>query len=275
MNLSKMKHISTISFGKDSSVMNHLLLKNNFPVDHIIFTDTLMEFPMMYEYKKKLTNHFKERFDKEIIITKPNTTFEEWCFGTIRKVRTEDKKYLGAIRGIPMVWAEPCYWKREAKTKPQEQLLKKLIGKAEYTTYIGFTLDESTRRMDGGGNFLYPLIDDFKMTERNCQEYMIDNELENPLYRFFTRTGCGVCTGQSDKAWYQVWKNFPDTWKYMKWVQDRLLTYQDMGMKVKNAYWFTDYKTCQDMEQRFIRNEMQGSLMDFSDEPLKDCFCKI
>jgi hypothetical protein len=29
------------------------------------------------------------------------------------------------------------------------------------------------------------------------------------------------------------------------------------------------------MENKFIEADKQGSLFDFSDEPLKDCFCKI
>jgi hypothetical protein len=39
--------------------------------------------------------------------------------------------------------------------------------------------------------------------------------------------------------------------------------------------WFSGYRSCEDMEQMFMHKEKQGSLFDFSDEPLKDCFCKI
>ena len=144
----------------------------------------------------------------------------------------------------------------------------------EYKTYIGFTIDESHRKMKSE-EFLYPLIDDFKMTERNCQEYLISQEMQNPLYNFFSRTGCSICPAQSDKAWFQVWKNFNKTWEYMKVVEKRLQEYEDDGIVVRSKYWFKDYKTCEDMEIKFIKADKQGSLFDFSDEPLKDCFCKI
>lgn len=266
-----MKYVSTLSFGKDSMAMNDLLLKNGFPVDFIIFADTLMEFPLMYEYKNKVCDYFKSRYNKEVIVTKPKTTFESWCFGVM-----DSGDLKGFIRGIPMVWSEPCYWRRESKVKPQEDFIKNLIKDEEYTLYIGFTKDETKRKMNGGGgNFLYPLIDEFNMTEQNCQEYLINQEMENPLYKFFTRTGCGICPAQSNKAWYQIWKYFPEIWSYMVWIEQRLLTYKSMGMKVKNAYWFTEYRTCEDMEKVFIKSDKQGSLFDFSDEPLKDCFCKI
>ena len=50
-----MKYIATISFGKDSTVMCDLLLKNGYPVDYIVFTDTLLEFPIC-------KNGYKTRF---------------------------------------------------------------------------------------------------------------------------------------------------------------------------------------------------------------------
>lgn len=61
-----MKYIATISFGKDSTVMCDLLLKNGYPVDYIVFKDTLMEFPFMYEYKEKVCAYFRERYGKEV-----------------------------------------------------------------------------------------------------------------------------------------------------------------------------------------------------------------
>jgi len=268
-----MKYIATISGGKDSVTMCDLLLKNGYPVDYIVFNDTLLELPMMYEYIRTLKKYFKDRYGREIIVTIPDTTFEEWCFGTIRD---KNAKLYGYIRGIPMVWAEPCYWRRESKVKPSAKFIKELIGDEESTFYIGFTLDESSRKMvENDQKFLYPLIDEFKMTERSCQEYLINQEMENPIYRFMTRSGCGMCPAQSDKAWYGVWKNSPDTWAYMVWVERRLEQYEEMGMKVRSKYWFKDFKTCGDMEIKFIKADQQGSLFDFSDEPLKDCFCKI
>lgn len=266
-----MKYISTLSYGKDSTVMNDLLLKHNYPVDYILFHDTFAEFQMMYDYKTKVELYFKERYGKEVITTQPKTTFEEWCFGVIRD---SNAVLNGWIRGIPMVWSQPCYWRRESKMKPCEDFIKKEIGEEPHKIYVGFTLDE-THRMSKDENILYPLIHDFKMSERNCQEYLINQEMENPLYRYFTRTGCGICPAQSDKAWYEVWKNFKDMWAYMQWIEERLCWYEARGMKVQNKYWFSNFRSCAQMEEKFKAMEKQGSLFDLSDEPQKDCFCKI
>ena len=267
VDINKTVHIATISFGKDSTVMCDLLLKNDYPVDYILFTDTLLEFPIMYEYKKKVSKYFMDRYGIEVITLKPDTTFEEWCFGRIDCV---DAKLNGYVRGVPMVWAEPCYWRREAKVKPQDKFIKSISNGKEVKIYIGFTIDESHRRMKGD-EFLYPLIDDFKMTETNCQEYLINQEMENPLYKFFTRTGCGVCPAQSDRAWFNVYENFKDTWEYMRGIEQKLSKIE----KVKNRTWFSGHRNINDMEKIFKQEKKQGSLFNFSDEPLRDCFCKI
>ena len=258
-----MKYIATISFGKDSTVMCDLLLKNGYPIDYIVFTDTMLEFPMMYEYKEKVCKYFKDRYGVEVITTTPETTFEDWCFGVM-----ESGELKGYTRGIPMVWCEPCYWRREAKVKPIDKLFKdKKIIK-----YVGYTLGEDRSVLDTDTiKHEYPLRDIFKMTERNCQEYLINQEMQNPLYNYFSRTGCSVCPAQSDRAWFEVWKHFPDTWEYMKDVELRLSKIE----LVKSRTWFNEFRYCEDMEKKFINADRQGSLFDFSDEPLKDCFCKI
>ena len=222
--MSLIKYIATISGGKDSVTMCDLLLKNAHPVDYIVFTDTLMEFGMMNEYIERLKIYFKDRYNKEIIVTKPETTFEAWCFGVISD---KTSKCDGFIRGIPMVWAEPCYWRRESKVKPFDKNIMKALNIDEAIVYIGYTLGENRAvKNEENITYKYPLKDIFKMRERDCQEYLINQEMENPLYRYFLRTGCGVCSGQSDRAWFQVWKHFPDTWQYMKWIEQRLLSYK-------------------------------------------------
>ena len=270
-----MKYIATISGGKDSVTMCDLLLKKKNHIDYIVFTDTLLEFKLMYPYIEKVKAYFKSRYrvaEKKFIILKPNTTFEEWCFGTIKK---DNAKRVGAIRGIPSsTEAGICYWRRESKIYPMERFVKTLND--EVTFYIGYTLDENrsianTEKI----TYEYPLQNIFKMSERDCQQYLINQEMENPLYKYFSRTGCGVCPFQSDRAFFQIYKHFKEDWEYMKWIEARLEKYEAMGMTVINKNWFGGRRSILDVEKDFINAEKQDSLFDFSDEPLKDCFCKI
>jgi len=265
-----MKYIATISFGKDSTVMCDLLLKNGYPVDYIVFNDTLIEHELMYEYKEKVTKYFKDRYNKDIIILKPNKKPEDLIFRTVKRKSSD---WFGYIKGIFSPVMGFCEWRTESKILPLERFLKKEAVK-EYKIYIGFTLDECSRVNRDDDSKLYPLIDDFKMSERDCKEYLINQEMENPLYRYFNRTGCRYCPAQSERDKFQIWKHFPEVWKEMQTIENRLLELEKQGKKViYNNFHLGE--NLSSLEKKFKHVDKQGSLFDFSDEPLKDCFCKI
>ncbi len=267
-----MKYIATISGGKDSVTMCDLLLKNGYAVDEIIFTDTLEEFKEMYIYIEKIKIYFKQRYNKEIVVLKPKTTFTHWAFGTIEK---QNAKRIGQIRGIPTKDGM-CYWRRESKIYPMERYLKEKYKNEEITFYIGYTMGENRSVQETNTfKYSYPLQDVFKMNEENCKAYLIAQEMENPLYKHFSRTGCALCPFQSDKSWFNVWKHYPDVWKKMFDIEHSLYNFERAGMTVINKHFFMGNKTLEDMEKIFIEKDKQGSLFDFSDEPIKDCFCKI
>ncbi len=266
-----MKYIATISGGKDSVTMCDLLLKNGHQVDEIIFADTLLEFDEMYEYIEKLKKYFKDRYDKDITVLTPKSTFEVWCLGTITK---GDRK--GQIRGIPTVDGM-CYWRREAKVRLVERYLKDKYPKDKKTVYLGYTVEEDRSATAEVSNLVYeyPLKDKFKYRESDCIQYLAMQEMENVLYRFFTRLGCFLCPFQSEKSWYELWLNFPKLWKILVDIEYTLYEFEMMGKTVINKHWFSSHRTCEDMEAIFKEKKKQGNLFDFSDEPLKDCFCKI
>ena len=186
--MSKKIYIAKLSGGKDSTAMVDLLLRNNYPLDYILFCDTLAEFSAMYEYLDKLDAYFKKAYDKSITRTKP-------------------------------------------------------------------------------------MITDFKMSERDCQAYLKERELENPLYRHFTRTGCAFCPAQSMRAKFNLWKHYPSEWQKIKELESEILAQEAKGEKIYNKYWFNKWSV-DELETRFeAQDDGCGSLFD--DEPLKDCFCKF
>jgi len=293
-----MKVIVPISFGKDSTTLADKMLGSGMQVDYLIFTDTLMEFPMMYDYAEKVKSYFQRKYDREIIVLKPLTTFEEWCFGVIRDKTSE--RY-GYIRGIPPKTGGVCFWRRESKEKPMQKWIKENIQDNDYLMAIGYTSGEESRIRgkkfkervkDREGNDtkeykysidyvleqkliedkqFYPLFEDFNMSEGDCKNYLIFEDMENPLYRHFSRTGCAMCPFQSDKSYMEIYNNFRDVWDYMRFIESRLEYYEKMGYKIVNKHWRDNFRTLKEMEDLF------NSSFNFnvSDEPLKDCFCKI
>lgn len=258
-------YIATISGGKDSTCMVDLLLKNNYPVDYIVFNDTLDEFEEMYEYLEKVEQYFKSRYGKEITRLKPTKTYDEYIF----HIRTKGER-KGLIAGLSSAANPFCEWRRDAKIVPFDRWLKQFKNTK---IYMGITTDEKHRCDRSEPKFIYPLIDDFKMSEADCKQYLIEQEMENPLYRHFNRTGCKKCFYQTDRDFFQIWKHYPKVWEEIKEYEKRVKEHPKSHKE--NQHWFTSYRTCEDMEKQFKQADKQGSLFDFSDEPLKDCFCKI
>lgn len=70
------KYIVSLSGGKDSTAMLLRLLEENRPVDLILYCDTGLEFPQMYDHLNRLENYT----GKEIIRLKASRDFEYYFF---------------------------------------------------------------------------------------------------------------------------------------------------------------------------------------------------
>lgn len=256
-------YIATISGGKDSVTMCDLLLKNGYPVDYIIFNDTTNEFEEMYLYIEKLKDYFKKRYKKEIITTKPIRNFKDSILRKVTRSKTFSRN--GQYVGIPVANGEAmCHLRKTLKIDPTEKWIRKNI-KGNYKKYIGYTIDEKSRATNTKGNEIYPLIDFFNMSEVDCKQYLINQEMENYLYKHFTRTGCKHCPYKSEADWWKIYHYFRKDFNEAKEIEKELL------LKQKEYCYFIGSEPLTIWENRF----KQGSLFDFSDEPLRDCFCKI
>jgi len=209
------------------------------------------------------TSYFLSRYKKEIIITKPIRNFKD---SILRKViRSKKEKRNGQYIGLPVANGEAmCHLRKTLKINPTDKWIRKNV-KEEYKIYIGFTRDEKQRAINTSKKEIYPLIDYFNMSENDCKQYLINQEMENPLYKHFSRTGCKLCPYKSQTDWWKIYHFFNDDWNEAKEIEKQLI-------KQQNEYcYFIGNKPMEKWEKQF----KQGSLFDFSDEPIKDCFCKI
>ena len=246
-----------ISGGRDSTAMVEKMLQEGRDLDYIIFTDTEQEFGFMYEYLDKFNDRLKSVYGKEITYLKPKSKFEDWAFG---KVTRGDRK--GMTRGLPMITVV-CYWKRESKVYPFDRFIKE-NNITEYTQYIGYTYSERKRAVVKDTRQSFPLID-YKMCEADVDRLLESIDMVNPLYNHFSRTGCAMCPYQSERSMYILWKNYKDTWEYMKNIENKLLNMDS----VVNKTWKIGV-TIQELEDSFIENKKS-----FSDVPDKACECAI
>ena len=62
------KVIVSFSGGKDSTCMLLMMLEKGMQVDYILFCDTGLEFPQMYDHVKRLMNTFKKHMERALHI---------------------------------------------------------------------------------------------------------------------------------------------------------------------------------------------------------------
>ena len=56
-----MRHIASVSFGKDSLAMLLKLIELNYPLDEVVFYDTGMEFACIYKIRDKVKTILEEK----------------------------------------------------------------------------------------------------------------------------------------------------------------------------------------------------------------------
>ena len=266
-----MKHIASWSGGKDSTAMIDIMLREKMPLDYIVFMDTLMEFDEMYSYIEKVSEYWRARYSVEIVILKPTQKdfIDGYILSKIKYCREDkNKNKVGMIKGFLNPTESFCAWRRETKVYPYNRWLKQFDGE-EITTYIGFTKDEA-HRCKADANQKYPLYE-MGMSDNDCQNYLKDREMENPLYKHFNRTGCRLCPYQSKRDWANIYKHYPKVWNEVKEITDLLKTKKETGQKILHEAPFLYQKNTEDYEREFDAKPT----FEFDDEPLKDCLCKI
>lgn len=201
------KFVVSLSGGKDSTAMLLRLLEENRPVDLILFCDTGLEFPQMYDHLNRLEAHI----GREIIRLKAPHDFEYYFY------RYHPKRKNPALEQYDgMSWAGPRnrWCTAMLKTRIVETYLKTL--KDEYTVieYVGIAADE-TKRIK---NKNYPLVD-WGMTEQDCLSYCYERGFSwGRLYELFSRVSCWCCPLQGLAELRKLYEYFPDLWRQLeKW----------------------------------------------------------
>ena len=174
------------------------MLELDMQIDEIVFADTKLEFPELYDYIDLVEKYI----GRPITRLKTDDTFDNWFYGKVTR-----GKHKGKQRGFPLSYY-PCYWSRESKFKMLEEVCKDNIR------YIGIATDEQ-RRIGTKEGYVYPL-DDWGWTEQDCLDYLQSKGLHNKLYDRFDRLGCYLCPKQNIKSLTALYNHYPDLWEKLK-----------------------------------------------------------
>ena len=204
--MSKTKYyVVSLSGGKDSTAMLLRLLEEHRPIDRILFCDTGLEFPQMYEHLIKLQRYI----GRPITRLKAEHSFEYYFSEYLPKRRNPTlQQYKGNS------WAGPRnrWCTGLLKTKIVSAYLKELKRNYEVVEYIGIAADEPKRVRQAS----YPLVE-WGMTEQDCLAYCYAHGFDwGGLYRIFHRVSCWCCPLQFLSELRKLYAHFPELWNRLK-----------------------------------------------------------
>ncbi len=211
-------HIVSLSGGKDSTAMLLGMIERGMQIDCILFCDTGLEFPTMYDHLDKLEQYI----GRPITRIRANHTFEYLMFDTpvARKANTTFTRKYGTIH-TGYGWAGPrMRWcTSKLKDVPRERFLRPLKKTYDVIEYVGLAADEQyrlDRPRNKQSNHVHPLVD-WGMTEADCLQYCYDKGFTwDGLYTHFHRASCWCCPLQSLSQLRQLYKFYPDLWAQLK-----------------------------------------------------------
>ena len=228
--MSDVKHVVQFSGGKDSTCMLLMMLEKGMQVDEIIFCDTGMEFPQMYEHIDKVEQYIGMKITR----LKAPHTYEHMMFDY---VKTKGKRIGQKGNGWATMLVRWCtiYHKQDVQ--------KKYTKGKNHISYIGIAYDEPKRHIKIQKHERHPLFD-WHITEAEALSYCYAHGFTwGGLYRDLKRVSCWCCPFKSLDELRVMYHKMPDLWERLK----------DMDNRAYNQY-RADYSV-QDLENKFKQED--------------------
>lgn len=204
------KHIVSVSFGKDSLAMLLRMIEEDMQIDEVIYFDTGMEFSCIYNLRNQISKLLEEKDIQFTVLTAKN----EFLFQMFdRVVNHRDGTQSNGYR-----WCGgTCRWYTAEKTRTITRYLKHKYGKDNFIEYVGIALDEPGRadRAIANGKKV-PLVD-WQMTERDCLDYCREHgyswlEDGKDLYEDLDRVSCWLCRNKNLKELKNIYLHHKQYW---------------------------------------------------------------
>ena len=210
--LKPLLHVVSFSGGKDSTAMLLKMLEMGMQVDVVLFCDTGLEFPALYDHVHKV----EQDTGMKVTTVKSEYTFE---YLMLHKPIKRKKPELRGKTGYS--WAGPLmrWCTNLLKTVPREKFLSELRKKYTVIEYIGIAADETeriTHKCNCRPNVRLPLVE-WGMTEADCLQYCRERGYDwGGLYEKFGRVSCWCCPLQPLNELRVLYYDFPDLWKQLR-----------------------------------------------------------
>lgn len=234
-----MKHIVQFSGGKDSTCMLLMMLEKGMQVDEIIFCDTGMEFPQMYEHIAQVEQYI----GRKVTRLKAEKSFEHYMF---RQQKSRGKR----VDILGYGWS--TMQNRWCTSKLKVDVVAKYLRKQETIQYIGIAYDELKRHQNVPAHIRHPLFD-WGITEAEALSYCKRHSFNwGGLYDKFKRVSCWCCPLQPISELRVLYHEFPALWEKLKEMDNRSIE-QFKGTTIPPK--FKETYSVQDLENRFKQED--------------------
>lgn len=202
------KHIVSFSGGKDSTAMLLMMLEKGIQIDDIVFMDTGVEFPEMYEHIEKVETYINRKITK----LKADETFE-FMLLHYEKKKGKNKGQKG--------YSFPDFRNRWCTNYFKQRVIKKYLKEKykgfEIVEYHGIAIDEPKRlEKNKNKNIKYPLAE-WNITEQEALNYCYLKGFDwSGLYEKFHRVSCWCCPLKSLKELKVLYKEYPENFKKLE-----------------------------------------------------------
>ena len=151
--------IASVSWGKDSTAMLHMMIDKGCPPDEVIFYDTGAEFDAIYRERDRMLPMLAEHGIKYTELRPREPFFYSMLARPVRSRST------GEVHRRGYGWCGgPCRWGTTEKTRALDRYAKERGA----TVYVGIAADETRRiERERPGWKRLPLVE-WGMTEADC-----------------------------------------------------------------------------------------------------------
>ena len=216
-----MYQVISLSGGKDSTAMLHMMLERGEQIDDVVFFDGGWEYPEMYEHLDLV----EQKTGVKITRLKPEHGSFEWYFSQkpIVKRSKRLKGQIGKGFGFP---SHKARWCTKVKVMTIDAHLKD--HKSDLMQCVGIAADEHKRLKQKPG-YRYPLAE-YGITEAQCLAYCYNlGYTWGGLYEVHTRLSCWLCPMSSIKQVEYLYRKRPELWQELKEMEKRSCNYIAFG----------------------------------------------
>lgn len=211
-------NVVSLSGGKDSTAMLLGMQERGMQIDCILFCDTGLEFPAMYDHLAKL----EKDIGRPITRIRAEHSYEYLMFEAPVNRRVDSpvvKRYGAGCLGFGWPGPRQRWCTTKLKDLPRERFLRALRRKYIVKEYIGIAVDEQyrlDRKRNKNPGHVHPLVD-WGMTETDCLKYCYERGYNwGGLYGQFKRVSCWCCPLQPLDELRQLYRHYPQLWEQLK-----------------------------------------------------------